>query len=349
MTACGQSSALLQIGEKVCLPGAQLPGCQYVLPFNNNNQCMVYIVQPGDTISSIATSLNLYSQDLQNLNADLLSSGILQPNKFLRLPPWSSSCGDPNASTVSCRVYIVQSGDYLAQIAAAFGVTETALLSVNPSLTASSILQNGEPVMIPPFPSSCGAGTPSLPPTNTVLKCRGYQVQQGDSIQSIALAFQTTVSAIESVNPSLASGTLLQPGAVVDIPPYDSSCTSPILVTPNSQTTPVSSTPVPATPVPSTPVPSTPVPVTPIVSPSPVSPSSPSSQVPIFNPLPSSPSPLPSPSPSPVGPSPAPVSPSPRPVPVTSTSPPPPKSAASAKTVFAAIASFAMAVAVLAF
>lgn len=324
MTACGQNTALLQIGEKICLPGAQLPGCQYVLPFNNSTQCMVYIVQSGDTISSIAASLDLYSAAVQSLNADLLSTGILQPNKLLRLPPWSTSCGDPNAPTVSCRVYIVQSGDYLASIASAFGVTETALLSVNPSLTANSILQIGEPIKIPPFPSTCGAGTPSLPPTTNVLKCRGYRVQQGDTIQSIALAFQTTVSAIEGVNPSLSAGSILQPGTIVNIPPYDSSCTSPILVTPNSQGTPVPSTPT--------------------LTSTPIVPSTPTTQPPIFNPLPSSApsislSPPTAPAPSP----PPPPSPTHFPAPAQSVPAPPPPSAASARTFSMAIALFAVA------
>lgn len=186
MQQCNQNTALLQVGESICLPGAGLPGCQYVQNFNNNPSCKVYIVQQGDTINSVATSLNVYSVDLQNLNADVLSSGILQPNKFLRLPPWASNCGNPNSAGPSCQTYVVQAGDFISGIAAAFGVSATDLLAVNPGLTTGTVLQNGQPIHIPPFPASCGAGTPSLPPTNTVLKCRGYRVQQGDNINTIA-------------------------------------------------------------------------------------------------------------------------------------------------------------------
>lgn len=44
-------------------------------------------------------------QDLQSLNADLLS-GVLQVGKFIRLPPWNkASCPDPDSDAASCRVY----------------------------------------------------------------------------------------------------------------------------------------------------------------------------------------------------------------------------------------------------
>lgn len=153
-----------------------------------SEDCKVYITQQGDTITSVAAALDLYQVDLQNLNADVVANGILQPGKYLKLPPWSQTCGDPNESGESCRVYIVNSGDFIAGIASAFSVSIEEVLAVNPGLNAGSVLQNGQPIKIPPFPASCGAGTPAKPPTDTVLTCRGYRVQQGDNINSIAQA-----------------------------------------------------------------------------------------------------------------------------------------------------------------
>lgn len=164
------------------------------------------------------------------MNADVVSAGILQPNKYLKLPTWSQTCGDPNKAGESCRVYIVSTGDFVAGIASAFGVGTDDILAVNPGLSAGAVLQNGQPIKIPPFPASCGAGTPTKPPTDTVIKCRGYRVNTGDNLQSIAQAFKTTVNNIGVVNPELSGGALVQPGTIVKIPPYDSSCDQPILV-----------------------------------------------------------------------------------------------------------------------
>lgn len=188
LLACGQSVELLQIGQEICLPGADKPGCANVRSYNNDENCKVYIVQQGDTIESVANSLDIFRDTLNNLNQDVQTNGILQPNKYLKLPPWSNQCGDPNKAGEACRLYIVNAGDFIAGIAAAYGVNIDDLLAVNPGLDANSVLQNSQPIKIPPFPASCGAGVVSKPPTDTVLKCRGYRVQQGDNIQDIAQA-----------------------------------------------------------------------------------------------------------------------------------------------------------------
>lgn len=88
LQACNQPAELLQIGQEICLPGAELPGCGNVQSFNDNVNCKVYIVQQGDTISSVAASLDIYNVELQNLNNDVTQTGILKPNTYLRLPSW---------------------------------------------------------------------------------------------------------------------------------------------------------------------------------------------------------------------------------------------------------------------
>jgi LysM repeat protein len=262
------------------------------------------------------------------LNADVVSAGILQPNKYLKLPTWSQTCGDPNKAGDSCRVYIVSTGDFVAGIAAAFGVSSDDILAVNPGLSAGAVLQNGQPIKIPPFPASCGAGTPTKPPTDTVIKCRGYRVSTGDNLQSIAQAFKTTVADLGDVNPELAGGALVQPGTIVKIPPYDSSCDQPVLVKLPTGNGGASPSPANASPVVPLPVP------LPLFSPSPVVASPPLFvPSPIAAPVPA-PAPIAAPMPAPVeAPVPAPTE---APVVVVST-PPPPSSAVSAKAAIAAV------------
>jgi len=283
----------------------------------------------------VADSLGIYNQELQNLNADVVSAGILQPNKYLKLPTWSQTCGDPNKAGESCRVYIVSTGDFVAGIASAFGVATDDILAVNPGLSAGAVLQNGQPIKIPPFPASCGAGTPTKPPTDTVIKCRGYRVSTGDNLQSIAQAFKTTVAELGNVNPELAGGALVQPGTIVKIPPYDSSCDQPILVKLPSgnggDPTPNASPDAKPLPVP---VPVLPSPV--LVSPSPAM--MPSPILPLVPPPVLAPEPVPEPAPAPV------EAPAEAPVVVTST-PPPPSAAVSTKAVVAGVVAVIAAVA----
>jgi LysM repeat protein len=164
----------------------------------------------------------------------------------------------------SCRVYIVSTGDFVGGIASAFGVSSNDIVAVNPGLSAGAVLQNGQPIMIPPFPTSCGAGTPTKPPTDTVIYCRGYRVATGDSLESIAQAFKTTVAELGNVNPELAGGALVQPGTIVKIPPYVSSCDQPILVKLPTGNGGASPSPANASPVMPLPAP------LPLFSPSPV-------------------------------------------------------------------------------
>jgi len=221
----------LQIGSQICLPGSEKPGCANVRAFNNQADCKVYITQQGDTVESVANSLDLFRDLLASINTDVTgATGILKPGQFLKLPQWSQKCGDPNKATERCRVYKVVTGDFIAGIASAYGVSVDELLSVNKNLNANSVLQNGQPVNIPPFDASCGAGKISKPPTNTVINCRAYRVQQGDDINSIAQAFLLSTQDILSINPEVAGGALVQPGTVLKIPPHDNTCEKTILV-----------------------------------------------------------------------------------------------------------------------
>ena len=287
-------ASFLQIGSLLCLPGSERTGCSNVREFNNQPDCKVYITQQGDTIESVANSLDIFRDMLDSINRDVTgASGLLKPGQFLKLPQWSQKCGDPNKATERCRVYKVVTGDFIAGIASAYGVTVDDLLSVNKNLNPNSVLQNGQPVNIPPFDASCGAGVPSKPPTNTVLNCRAYRVQQGEDINSIAVAFQLSTADIIAINPE--SSSLVQPGTILKIPPHDTTCEKSILVDLPASSSPGSTTggqnPVPVR------VPVTPSPVVPVI-PSPVLPVTPSPVLPV------TPSPVVPVTPSPVVPTP---------------------------------------------
>ena len=93
-------------------------------------------------------------------------------------------------------------------------------------------------VKIFPFPSGCGSGVDSQPPTAGTTTCRLYQVKQTDSIDTVARRFGQTVTDVVTMNPELTDPSLLTPGSKIKISPWDDSCFDGVLVpgTPLSDT-----------------------------------------------------------------------------------------------------------------
>ncbi|PRW45585.1 peptidoglycan-binding [Chlorella sorokiniana] len=255
------TSTALQVGQKICLPG-YVPACDYVVDSGGSSQCKAYQVQQGDTLTLIASVFGIYSGDLVSLNSDVANS-VLQVGTFVRLPPWASTCPDPDSGAASCRVYAVQQGDFVYGIASMFRVTLANLLAVNTGLTTDTVLQ---------------ASVLSSPPTTGVFDCRAYRVKTGDSLSAIALLFQITVNDLVAVNPELSDPSLLTPGKSIRIPPFTDACINGILIdpsntaaaaTPSSSTTDYSTVPT-TSPSPSpSPVAASPSPPIVIASPSP--------------------------------------------------------------------------------
>ena len=80
----------------------------------------------------------------------------------------------------------------------------------------------------PPAPQACSRAAapgpalsiwPGVPVPKPVLgNCNGYTAAPGDTLFTIAAAFQTTTDNLVAANPSLAEG-VLSPGTLVYIPP----------------------------------------------------------------------------------------------------------------------------------
>lgn len=131
-----------------------------------------HIVQPGDTLWSIARKYNTTVDELMRLNN--LNSTLITVGQKLILPGGSA----PPSNNI---IYTVQKGDTLWSIANRFNTTVASIKSYN-NLT-SDILSIGQQLIIP--------GT-----ENIIM----YTVQKGDTLWSIANRFNTTVSAIKQLN-----------------------------------------------------------------------------------------------------------------------------------------------------
>ena len=138
----------------------------------------IYVVQPGDTLATIATQFCLTVEEIQRLN-NIVDVDTLSVGQELRIPIREGGCGVASPATADSEepegpqrppgeIYIVQEGDTLAQIAAAFGYTWVDLMNYNGLTEAqAATIQIGQALIIPPPPAAAGgSGTRSKDPPN---------------------------------------------------------------------------------------------------------------------------------------------------------------------------------------
>ena len=167
----------------------------------------------------------------------LVLSSVLVVLALLLIPVTAMVSAEPAQQTTT---YVVQWGDTMFRIAVRFNTTVQAIAQAN-NIANPNLIFAGQTLIIP----TGGTVPPTVPPSTpggTVI----YTVQPGDYLAKIARQFNTTVSAILSVN-NIANPNLIFPGQQ--------------LVIPTGGTTPPPATSMPATvPPPATSVPSTPPP-----------------------------------------------------------------------------------------
>jgi len=98
--------------------------------------------------------------------------------------------------------YVVQSGDNCYDIATKYGVDLVTLLAINNFTTGGCSIQPGQTIIIPapgqkaPTPTNI----PSDMPRGTKIK---YTVQEGDTLETIASKFNSTIESIVNLNKSI--------------------------------------------------------------------------------------------------------------------------------------------------
>ncbi|PRY81457.1 LysM peptidoglycan-binding domain-containing protein [Alkalibacterium olivapovliticus] len=160
-----------------------------------------YTVRPGDTLYSIALRYPGVSVQ-QIVNASNISNpNLISIGRVLTIPS-SGSTTPPPSSTVT---YTVRPGDTLYSIALRYNTTVARIVSVN-NISNPNLISIGRILTIP----STGSTTP--PPSSTVT----YTVRPGDTLYSIALRYNTTVTRIASVN-NISNTSLIRVGQVLTI------------------------------------------------------------------------------------------------------------------------------------
>jgi predicted chitinase/LysM repeat protein len=102
----------------------------------------VYIVQAGDTLSSIARRFDMTLSEIMALN-NISNPDLIQIGQELLVYDNGSGEGDSTPTTT----YIVQSGDSLSSIARRFGMTLSEIISLN-DISDPDLLQVGQVLIV---------------------------------------------------------------------------------------------------------------------------------------------------------------------------------------------------------
>lgn len=165
-----------------------------------------YTVKSGDTLSAIASKYNMTVNALATLNG-ISNPNLIYPGQTLRVADSdkggsvSNKATAPIANNGSTNSYIVRSGDTLSGIASRYGMSTSALASLN-GISNANLIYPGQVIKVSGSSNGSSATT--------------YTVKSGDNLSSIASRYGTTASAIANLN-GISNPNWIYPGQVLKI------------------------------------------------------------------------------------------------------------------------------------
>jgi len=173
---------------------------------------MQYVIQPGDTLLSIASRFNTTVQAILAANPQITNPNVILVGQVIIIPGTTPGPQPPPPPPPTTGTYVVQRGDTLSSIARRFGTTVNAILAANPQITNPNLIFPGQVLVIPGAPGPQPPPPPPPPPPTAT-----YVVQRGDTLSAIARRFGTTVQTLLSLNPQITNPNLIFPGQVIRI------------------------------------------------------------------------------------------------------------------------------------
>jgi cell wall-associated NlpC family hydrolase len=181
----------------------------------------VYVVQPGDTLSDIASSTGTDADVLARLNG-LDDVNLLSVGQSLKVPAKSASSA-PSSVVSAPKTYAVAEGDTLWSIAQQFSTTTAALVDAN-KLDDADRLTLGARLIVPGSIASSPSLAPALKPLATAVPSApqrsllvSYTVQSGETLNGIARQFEVRPDVIVKAS-GLDDPNRLSIGAVLKVP-----------------------------------------------------------------------------------------------------------------------------------
>ena len=174
------SSNTIRAGQRLRIPKSGEP---------IEEETTTYVVQQGDTLTSIANRYGVSGVKLKRLNR--LTSNALKAGDRLEIPESDAPKAPPAPATAASprtTVHSVVSGDTLTSIAERYGTTVAKLRSANG--LRSSRLSIGQRLVIPASASKVASAS----------EPRRYRVRSGDTLTSIAAAHNVSIADLMSFN-----------------------------------------------------------------------------------------------------------------------------------------------------
>ena len=175
-----------------------------------------YLVQPGDTLYSIARRSGMNLTSLLTLNG-LSQSSVIYPGQSLtisqsdsRVATKSSYAAKPLASGGSTSgTYTVQAGDTLYGIARRSGMSLNTLLNLN-GLSQSSVIRPGQTLKLSGASNATVASPVSYKSTASSASTSGtYTVKAGDTLYRIAYNHGISLTTLLSINGLSETSTII--------------------------------------------------------------------------------------------------------------------------------------------
>ena len=143
-------SDILSIGQKILIPDYQPTAADQTSSGGSTaggtvaaDGVVEYVVQPGETLGTIAEKFGISSAELARAN-NIANPNLLREGQVLRIPGI-----DPlEAARLRGQTHVVQSGESMSQIALDYGVTVDAILAAN-ELSNPNDLRVGQELVIP--------------------------------------------------------------------------------------------------------------------------------------------------------------------------------------------------------
>ncbi|MFQ5613481.1 MAG: LysM peptidoglycan-binding domain-containing protein [Anaerolineae bacterium] len=158
-----------------------------------------YVVQPGDNLFGIALRFGTTVEEIKRANG--LTTNVIYVGQQLTIP---SGSGSAPPSQAPGGTHIVQPGENLFRIALRYGTTVDRLVAAN-GIVNPWFIYVGQKLIIPDGSQQPGPGA------------RTHVVRPGETLNTIALAYGTTVQAIAVAN-NLANPNLIFVGQTLIVP-----------------------------------------------------------------------------------------------------------------------------------
>ncbi|MFJ6530981.1 LysM peptidoglycan-binding domain-containing protein [Microbacterium sp. NPDC091662] len=177
-----------------------------------------YVVQPGDTVSAIATRFGLRAVDVLTWNG-LSWRSVIYPGQTLTLQQAAAATPAPAVAPapapVPATTHQVVAGDTVYAIAQRYGTTVDAVLSAN-GLTRASVIFPGQSLVVATAtaaaPSPTAAPAPAVAPTSAAT----HTVVAGDTLFGIAQKYGTTTQTLYAAN-GLGPASIIYPGQTLSV------------------------------------------------------------------------------------------------------------------------------------